>query len=298
MRKRAQAEPVAGSRTRPLARSRSKGNDGLRRHEADILTLQRTAGNQAVATLLQREAAVATPAVTPLLPEIESRLMPWVRQNLDETRRQYLLELYARLGPFWRYVPPNSITYIGDHGEMDFRPADEPGLRAGLVAAGYTDAWWAKGRKNTWGLRESNVTSASLHWRGLGGGAVNVHIDLHPPGIGPIEHWLLDLELRSTTHTPETIRQGIKALKLEIPILSQREAHGELTMRLQRLRARAGEVEGARSSLDLAESSLALAGSILWNRDVIADNDLKNATVSLAEASIELDVVEKLVRKR
>jgi len=267
------------------------------RQESRILALQRDAGNQAVISLLQREAAVTAPAVTPVLPEIESRLTPWVRQNLDETRRQYLLELYARLGPFWRYVPPNSITYLGNHGEMDFRAADERGLRAALVAAGYTDAWWAKSPENDWGLRESNVTSASLHWRGLGAGKVNVHIDLHPPGIGPIEHWVMDLKLRSTTHTPETIRQGIKALKLEIPILSQREAHGDLTVRLQRLKTRASGVEGARSSLDLAESSLALAGSILWNRDVISDDDLKNATVSLGEASIELDVVEKLLRK-
>jgi hypothetical protein len=270
---------------------------GTQDRQTEILALQRDAGNQAVVTLLQREGAVATPVVTPLLPEIESRLTPWVRQNLDDTRRQYLLELYARLGDYWKHVPPKSVTYVGDHGEMDFKPADESALQVALVAAGYTDAYHAKSSENTWGLREPKVTSAGLHWRGLGVGKVNVHIDLHPPsGLG-IEHYLKDQKQRSTTHTPETIRQGIKALKIEIPILSQREAHGDLTVRLHRLRARAGEGEGARSSLDLAESSLALAGSILWNRETISQDSLKNATVALGEASIELDVVEKLLRK-
>jgi hypothetical protein len=194
---------------------------------AELLALQRMAGNRAVTALIaQRE--TATVPHTPLLPDVDGRLAPWLRQTLqaDEPRREFLLALYAKLRGFWTHVPPGSITWIGDHAEMVFRPDDGAALRRDLVAAGYTSSYFAATGSDTWGLREPGVSAAGLHWRGSAGGPVNVHIDLHPPSGTGFSHWLHDLKQRATTHTPDAVRRGVESLGVEVPVLSQQAAHG------------------------------------------------------------------------
>ncbi len=215
------------------------------------------------------------------------------RLETDEASRTYLLDLYAKLGPVWNRVPDHSITWIGTAGEMDFTPDNQAAVKADLIKAGYTDSYWAAGDGDTWGLREPGASSAGLHWRGKPGGKINVHIDLHPPSGTGFWHWWEDLKHRASTHTAQTIRQGLADSKVEIPVLSEQDAHGRLTVRLHELRRSLGETPAARSSLDLAQSSLDLAGSILWNRETITPDQLKEATAELAVADLELDTASR-----
>jgi hypothetical protein len=265
----------------------------------ELLALQRTAGNRAVTALIaQRE--VATVPHNPMLAEIDSRLAPSVRQALrvDEPRREFLLALYAKLRGYWAHVPPGSITWVGEHAEMDFQPDDEAALRHDLVADGYTSSYFAATGKDTWGLREPGVSAAGLHWRGSAGGRVNVHIDLHPPSGTGFMHWLRDMRQRATTHTPEAVRRGVESLNIEVPVVSQQAAHGQLTVRLRDLEARAADLPDARTDLEMARFDLDGAAAMIWTRDVISNDELAEAICLLVEADIALDSVERRVPGR
>jgi hypothetical protein len=296
-----------------LMRSRQRGPVPTRRSGAsrpaaprtpagavtELLALQRTAGNRAVTALIaQREAGTAPH--TPLLPEVDGRLAPWLRQALqaDEPRREFLLALYAKLRGFWAHVPSGSITWVGDHAEMVFRPDDEAALRRDLVAAGYASSYFAATGSDAWGLREPGVSAAGLHWRGGAGGQVNVHIDLHPPSGTGFSHWLHDLRQRATTHTPDAVRRGVESLSVEVPVLSQQAAHGRLTVRLREVEAAVGDQPDVRGSLDLARSALDGAAAIIWTRDVISNDQLAEAVALLGEADLELDRLSAMLPGR
>jgi hypothetical protein len=257
---------------------------------AEVLALQRAAGNRAVTELIAQRTAAPSPR-SPLLAEIDDRLAPTVRAALraDEPRREFLLALYARLRPFWSHVPVGGITWIGDHAEMQFRPDDEAALRRDLVAAGFTSTYFAATGGDTWGLREPGVSAAGLHWRGGADGQVNVHIDLHPPSGTGLWHWLQDLKHRATTHTPDAVRRSVESLHVEIPVLAQQEVHGQLTVRLRALDAAGIDGPEVGASLELARAVLDGAAAIIWTRDVVSREQLAEAIALLAEADLELD---------
>jgi len=211
------------------------------------------------------------------------------RSGRDEASREYLLDIYAKLGPLWKHVPDGGITWIGTAGEMEFTPDDEDSLKSDLISAGYTDSYWAATGTDRWGLREPGVRSTGLHWRGERGGKVNVHIDLHPPSGTGFWHWWEDKERRASTHTKESIRQSLEEAKVDVPVLSQQNFHGRLTGRLEQLRTSVGTEATAKAFLDRAANDLTQAGAILWNRELVTRDQLKDAAVLLAQADHELD---------
>jgi hypothetical protein len=287
----------------------------------DILALQRTVGNRAVTRLIQTKLTVgsagdqyeqeadrgaelvqreempegATP-VTPLVPEIWDRLAPWMKQDQPgrpadlrqkPVLRDVLLTLYARIGKLWSHI--RRITWVGERGEMLIEPVNEPQLQLALAAAGYTALYFAKGSDDRWGLRESNVEAAGLHWRGSSESKVNVHIDLHPPSGTGLWHAIQDLLRRSETHDPTALRTGVESLGTEIPVLHQQEMHGELTVRFNELERQVkGQTNPAiQAEIDEGRQYLRQAGEILWNKDIVEQAELKQAMdyLSLAAAS-------------
>jgi hypothetical protein len=254
----------------------------------------------AVNALLVRSevSVVSAQPHTPLPAEVDERLTPSARKDLfrDEGGRVVVLALRARMGPLWDLVPPASINWVGASGAMTFSPRNSEAVKAALVQAGYTSAYFAKRSKDAWGLREPTLPTAGLHFRGESGGIVNVHVDLHPPSGTGLWHWIQDSVRRGTTHTPASVRRAVESVGVTIPVLSQQRIHGELTARLARVER---SVQGGgenRASLELACAALDGAAAILWTRDVISSEQLHEAAALLLEADLELDVAGRKAR--
>lgn len=274
-------------------------------------TARRANGSAANGILIQRQPSetrsVAGPTQaprSPLLEQIDDRLSPSVRSQLqkDETLRQSLLTLHARIGRYlWafvpRYDPANcktsteeacGITWVDPINGIAFHKDDDSPLQQQLKADGYTSAFLARDRKDRWGLREPRG-AAGLHWHGRQNREIGVHIDLNPPGAtGPEAHFVLDKLLREKTHTPDTLRQGVERRGVKIPILFEQELHGRLTTRFTELQSTMGGQPGARAHLTAAKAALDAAATIIWTRAVITDTQLAEATKKLLEADKEL----------
>ena len=104
-------------------------------------------------------------------------------------------------------------------------------------------------------------------------------------------HWWHDSFRREKTHTPTTVRQGVERLGIAIPVLSQQEAHGQLTARLRRMEAIAGDRPEASTHLAPVQASLDRVAAIIWTRDVILEDELDEATFLLASAASDLEDV-------
>lgn len=247
---------------------------------------------------IQLQAAKKPVPTSPLLPDIASRLAPWFFDKpgkpgkLSEipARRKILLTLYARIGvDLWKLIPPKSITYVSEQGEMDFKTNNTAGVKNILLSKGYTASFFAKGSDYDWGLREPTLPAAGLHIRSKGN-KINIHIDIHPPTWPGFYHWLMDsdhwfYDMRKKTHTPETLQEGVEKLGTYIPILYEQKIHGEATARLNRLAGQANDRTEVQAEIDEGRQYLALAGKVLWNKNKISKPELANATWYLGLAS-------------
>jgi len=246
---------------------------------------------------IQLQAAKNPVPTSPLLPDIASRLPHWFfdkpgepgKLSQNPALRKILLTLYARIGKdLWKLIPPKSITYVSEQGEMDFKTNEIVYVYLVLRSKGYTPSYLAKG-KEEWGLREPTLPAAGLHVRGTGN-KINIHIDLHPPSWTGIYHWLMDADhffykMRKETHTPETLQEGVEKLGTYIPILFEQKVHGEATARLNQLTGQAKNRPEVQAEIDEGRQYLALAGKILWTKDIISKTELANATWYLGLAS-------------
>ncbi len=267
------------------------------RHLQRVLAPRRREGEPA--GLIQRQRGRTGPT-SPLIPEIWDRLASWMKQgpraalNRNPALRNVLLTLYARLGPLWSHV--KRITWVGERGEMLFEPQDDGRLQTALLASGYTASYFAKGGKDRWGLREPNVETAGLHWRGKSGGKVEVHIDLHPPILTGLWHKIQDDWRRSTTHTPESLRAGVESLGTYIPVLFQQRIHGLLVVRFNELAGRAQGRANVLAAIGRGRQHLRAAARIIWTRAVVSQADLRNALFSLYQAGREATRAANLLR--
>lgn len=263
------------------------------RHLQRVLAPRRR--EEEMAGLIQRQAR----PTSPLIPEIWDRLPSWMKQgpraalNRNPALRNVLLTLYAQIGPLWSHV--KRITWVGESGTMDFEPQNEGSLLATLLARGYTTSYFA-GLGNRWGLRESNVETAGLHWRGRPGGKVNVHIDLNPPSWTGLWHKIQDDWRRGTTHTPDSLRAGVESLGTYIPVLYEQRMHGELTVRFNDLAGRAGGRADVLAAITRGRQHLRAAARIIWTRAVVSQADLRNALFSLYQAGREATRAANLLR--
>lgn len=245
--------------------------------------------------LIQRQGG----PTSPLIPEIWGRLPSWMKQgpkaslNQNPALRNVLLILYARVGPLWNHV--KRITWVGESGTMDFEPLNEVSLFAALLTRGYTASYFA-GLGNRWGLREPNVETAGLHWRGRPGGKVNVHIDLNPPSWTGLWHKIQDDWRRGTTHTPDSLRAGVESLGTYIPVLYEQRMHGELTVRFNELTGRAGGRADVLAAIARGRQYLSAAARIIWTKTVSSQADLSNALFSLYQAGREAAQAANLLR--
>jgi len=248
-------------------------------------------------TQIQLQAIKKPVPTSPLLPDITSRLAHWFfdkpgkpgKLSQNPALRKILLTLYARIGKdLWKLIPPKSITYVSEKGEMDFKTNEIVYVYLVLRSKGYTPSYFAKGEAE-WGLREPTLPAAGLHVRGKGN-MINIHIDLHPPSWSGFYHWLMDADhwfydMRTKTHTPETLQEGVEKLGTYIPILYEQKIHGEATARLNRLAGQAKGRTEVQAEIDEGRQYLALAGKILWTKKVISKTELANATWYLGLAS-------------
>ncbi len=261
--------------------------------------------------IIQEQSEKSKSPVTPIIPQILEKLPDWFmdkpgyRGKLSEkpVLREILLTLYARMGTsFWNQIPQKGISYVSEQGELDFETKDVEGVRKFLVSLGYTPSYFAKASADVWGLREPTLPTAGLHVRG-GVNKVNVHIDLHPPMQTGIYHWLMDADhwfykSRKKSHTPEALREGVEKLGQFIPVLYQQKVHGDITARLERLTKEVKGHPDVQAEIDEGKAYLALAGSVLWNRNVVSQADLANAIWYLGLASACAYGAEQLSKKK
>jgi len=261
--------------------------------------------------IIQEQAEKSKPAITPLIPQIIEKLPHWFMDRpgyvgkLSENPklRDVLLTLYARMGTsFWNQIPQKGISYVSEQGELDFETKDVEGVKKFLVSRGYTPSYFAKASDDAWGLREPTLPSAGLHVRG-GTNKVNVHIDLHPPMQTGIYHWLMDADhwfykSRKKSHTPEALREGVEKLGHFIPVLYQQKVHGDITARLERLTKDAKGHPAIQAEVEEGQAYLKLAGSVLWNREVVSQADLANVIWYLGLASACANGAEQLKKKK
>lgn len=246
---------------------------------------------------VQRQVGRARP-VNLLTKKIWGRIPKWMRPRLNRSavQQRVLLILYARIGPqLWRHI--KEITYVGKSGVMDFKPIAENALRVDLKARGYTDAYLAKRGPNRWGLREQMSKGASLHWRGLSDGKVNVHIDLHPPKFTGFMHWFMDSLRRGSTHTPEKLQAGVERLGKDIPILSAGKKYEQLRIYFNNLEKHAQGRAKAKTAINRGRQHLLKAIACVMRKKPILEADLKKIRLHLRKAHLEAVRAAKLLRK-
>lgn len=281
---------------------RMHGNAFVQRFIAQSRQTSTTAPPQSAIQRQIGQVATRTPT-SPLLPAIWDRLASWVKQHpqgkSDVSRnpvlRDVLLSLYARIGAsLWKHI--GQITWVGEHGEMNFIPADEGALLADLIGRGYTALYFA-GLGYRWGLRELGLDAAGLHWRGKEEGIVEVHIDLHPPSFTGLWHLIQDGWRRSTTHTSEAIKAGIMKIVPYIPVLHEQKFHGELTVRLSQIAEKSKDQPDALAAIARGRKYLEEASQTIWTKNVVSQPQLDSVITLLVQADLEASLAERLLQK-
>jgi hypothetical protein len=224
-----QADP---RRTRALfARALERASPGLESREREELV----DGMMGQLEVYRRARRFATPkggnafARLPraLQQELAGRLSASAYNRLTPPQRQSLACLYAKLRSDGVWPAVGAITWVGNHGELNFLPrGDGERLRRSLVAHGFGDHAFASAGDSLWGLRSAQ-TGCQLHVRFGGktlGAKAEAHLDLNNPGaglrnlilLGP-RHLAEDGTRRTRTHRADALLDALEASGVRVP---------------------------------------------------------------------------------
>lgn len=159
--------------------------------------------------------------------ELAGRLDASAYNRLTPPQRLSLACLYAKLRSDGVWGEVGAITWVGNHGELNFRPrGDGEQLRRSLAARGFGDHAFASAGDASWGLRSAR-TGCQLHFRYGGtrlGEKAEAHLDLNNPGaglrnlilLGP-RHLAEDGTRRTRTHRADALLEALEASGVRVP---------------------------------------------------------------------------------
>jgi hypothetical protein len=144
--------------------------------------------------------------------------------------RNSFLCIYAKLEHEDLWSEVKTVFWVGRTGEMLFVPDKKSEeLRNSLVKQGYGDWWHAQDCGDVWGVR-SPLRGTQLHFREPKDpkGVINVHIDLHNPGVRKgipspedinyaARHLILDKTERPKTHVWSKLREALEQQDVDLP---------------------------------------------------------------------------------